>query len=866
MYLGEYEQALAVAAHARAIFHQHNQRLLLAGLEMNVGNIYHRLDQYQEALTFYERARDIYVAHQDKMGLAQISYNCANQYTCLNEFERALRLYQEAGQAYEQLNQPLAVNDVEYSIAWLYFQRGKLQESLKLFVKVRDRARALGNATLEALCDLDLAEVYLQLNAHEDAIESAQAAVEKFRTLGMNYEHAKARMYLGMAHTQGNAQGAAERELQAARRGFLTEGNDVFIALTDIYLSHVLTHRRVWPQALELCIEARAIFHRQGLPVKAAYAELHLARLKLALGEVAEAHRLCQSAWAAIEKMEAPWLKHQCLHLLGNTMEQTGDEAAAYQCYTQAVEYLEELRSTIWVDEFKCTFLTDKLRVYEDLMELCLRAGTQEKIEEALSYAEAAKSRALVDLLAAHQQMESKTPDAAAERCRREWQNIREQLDWFYHRINHYELRPQQRPDQLVPRLREEVHQRERRLAKLARRMCLEDAEYLSLQSGSRPDVAELRRCLAEDEVLVEYYIIAGQVKVFVVSPDGIRLFNDVGTLATTVQLLRKLKFYFDKFTLSSGYVTTHQGKVQGLTEQCLRRLYAELVEPFAPLLSGKKLILVPHGVLHYVPFHALHDGREYLMERHEMSYCPSASVFKLCWEKATRLKEKSPIPNPQSQTNSNDPNSKSKTSSERLEFGAWDWEFPPAGGEVLVMGVPDEAAPLIREEVEAVKSLWPEAQVFLEHEATLDQLKRRAPTCRLLHLASHGVFRRDNPMFSALKLSDAWLSFYDIFNLSLNADLVTLSACETGMNEVFPGDELFGLMRGFLYAGAPSLVVSLWVVHDRSTAEFMRWLYAGLRDGLSKRAALRQAQLRVKQEYQHPYYWAPFILMGAPS
>jgi CHAT domain-containing protein len=120
--------------------------------------------------------------------------------------------------------------------------------------------------------------------------------------------------------------------------------------------------------------------------------------------------------------------------------------------------------------------------------------------------------------------------------------------------------------------------------------------------------------------------------------------------------------------------------------------------------------------------------------------------------------------------------------------------------------------------------------------------------------------------MFSALKLSDAWLNFYDIFSLNLPAELVTLSACETGMNEVFPGDELFGLMRGFLYAGAPSLIVSLWVVNDRSTAEFMRWLYTGLSEGLSKRAALRQAQLMIKQEYRHPYYWAPFILMGAPS
>ncbi|MCS6805457.1 MAG: CHAT domain-containing protein, partial [Blastocatellia bacterium] len=89
--------------------------------------------------------------------------------------------------------------------------------------------------------------------------------------------------------------------------------------------------------------------------------------------------------------------------------------------------------------------------------------------------------------------------------------------------------------------------------------------------------------------------------------------------------------------------------------------------------------------------------------------------------------------------------------------------------------------------------------------------------------------------------------------------------ACETGMNEVFPGDELFGLMRGFLYAGAPSLVVSLWMVHDGSTARLMEEFYSGLRQGQSKRAALRQAQLALKQQYPHPYHWAPFVLIGAP-
>jgi CHAT domain-containing protein len=119
--------------------------------------------------------------------------------------------------------------------------------------------------------------------------------------------------------------------------------------------------------------------------------------------------------------------------------------------------------------------------------------------------------------------------------------------------------------------------------------------------------------------------------------------------------------------------------------------------------------------------------------------------------------------------------------------------------------------------------------------------------------------------LFSSLKLADSWLNFYDIFNLDLNAELVTLSACQTGLSKVFAGDELVGLMRGFLYAGVPSLIVSLWAVNDRSSSEFMKLLYRRLTDGGRKRAALREAQLALKEAYPNPYYWAPFVLMGKP-
>jgi CHAT domain-containing protein len=180
-----------------------------------------------------------------------------------------------------------------------------------------------------------------------------------------------------------------------------------------------------------------------------------------------------------------------------------------------------------------------------------------------------------------------------------------------------------------------------------------------------------------------------------------------------------------------------------------------------------------------------------------------------------------------------------------------------------LILAVSDELTPHINDEVKILSELMPNAKVFTGAEAREDKLRQLGPAAGKIHIAAHGIFRADNPMFSSLKLGDRWLNLFDIFNLQLNAELTTLSACETGMSAVWDGDELLGLARGFLYAGIPSLVVSLWTVNDRSTAQLMGRFYLGLSNGLSKSHALREAILQVKGEFPHPYYWAPFILLG---
>ncbi|MCA1717377.1 MAG: CHAT domain-containing protein, partial [Actinobacteria bacterium] len=276
-----------------------------------------------------------------------------------------------------------------------------------------------------------------------------------------------------------------------------------------------------------------------------------------------------------------------------------------------------------------------------------------------------------------------------------------------------------------------------------------------------------------------------------------------------------------------------HMALLERSAQEILSHLYIVLVAPVEGFLEemddrvseggSGKLVIVPHGLLHQVPFHALFDGKRYLLEHFEISYAPSARVYSLC----------------QHQT-------------------------PPRPlDKALVMSVPDPLIPAVTEEARAVARHLPGAEVLNDGQATTHALRSASSGCHVLHLACHGLFRSDNPMFSSLKLHDGWLTAADVMQLDLAGAIVTLSACESGRNEVLAGDELIGLTRAFLGVGASTLVVSLWVVQDETTASLMAKYYEHLRDGAGQAEALRAAQLAIKDEHPHPYYWAPFVLVG---
>jgi CHAT domain-containing protein len=253
-----------------------------------------------------------------------------------------------------------------------------------------------------------------------------------------------------------------------------------------------------------------------------------------------------------------------------------------------------------------------------------------------------------------------------------------------------------------------------------------------------------------------------------------------------------------------------------------LDALHEELIAPVRKLLDARHLVVVPHDFLHYLPFHALRAGGRYLIDDFTVSYAPSGSIFAHCQTLPTAT-----------------------------------------DGRTLILGFPDERTPYIVDEIRAVAEASSRPTVLLGSSATRKALTELGPGCSVVHIATHGYFRRDNPMFSAVRLGDSYLSLYDLYRLKLPVGLVTLSACATGSSVVVEGDELLGLVRGLLCAGAHSLLVTLWDVQDRATAEFMKAFYSRLREIGDPARSLRHAMLSLRETHPHPYYWAPFVWTG---
>jgi len=822
--LGEYDQAFQAAERAREIFERLDDPWRLARLEINVGNIYHRQDRFEESIAHYERAYTSLMPYKDAEGLAVLLSNMAVCLISLNDFPRALATYQGARSFCQQNNMPLLVAQADYNIAYLYYLRGEYSRAIEALYAARRACEDTGDAYHFALCHLDLSDIYLELNLSEEAREMAYEGFLRFQKLGMGYEAAKTLANEATAYGQQGKTVQALERFAKAREIFERENNLVWPWLIDLYQGLLLFHEGRHFEARRLCIAAARFFDQSALAGKAVLAHLLLARIALQVGDSAEAQRETEQSLARLKGLQTPVLAYQAHLLEGEIAQARKDRPAARRAYLQARQALEALRSRLHGEELKISFVKNRMQVYEALVDLYVSGdGTDTSPEEALACIEAAKSRSMIEMIF---QSGQSLPlgEAGQSDLVRKIRDLREELNWYYHRIELEQLRPEEQSHQRLQNLQEKAHSHEKELLKTLRELPAQERENATLEAPADFSLKKLQASLPEDATLVEYFSAGDRIIAAVITRKEIKILP-LTVLSRVAHFLQLLRFQLSKFRMGIEYVQRFEEPLLRATQSHLESLYAELIAPLRPLLKGKHLVFVPHGPLHFLPFHALRNGQEYLCDAFTVSYAPSATVFSLCQQRSAS-----------------------------------------ASTGALVLGIADKRAPQILEEVKSVAALLPNSSLHFADSATSSLLREKGPHCGVLHVATHGIYRQDNPMFSGIRLGDGYLNLYDLYQMRLNANLVTLSGCATGMNFVSAGDELLGLQRGLFSAGAATLLLSLWDVHDQSTAQLMQHFYREFIRTGQMASALQHAMQQLRQQNPHPYFWAPFVLVGKVS
>jgi CHAT domain-containing protein/tetratricopeptide (TPR) repeat protein len=819
--LGEYDRAFAASERAREIFTRRNEPWRLARLEINVGNIFHRQDRFEEALAYYERATEVLAQHQDAEAMAVVLSNTAVCLISLNDFPRALAIYQRAREVCEKNSMPLLVAQADYNIAYLYYLRGEYSRAIEILYEARRKCEATGDAYHFALCHLDLSDVYLELNLSEEARETAHEGSLQFEKLGLVYEAAKT---LSNEATACGQQGKSVQALELfakAREMFAREKNLVWPWLLDLYQALLLFWEGRHFEARRLAIAAAQFFDQSILHGKAVLAHLLLARIALKVDDSAAAEIEINAVFAKLERSQTPVLAYEAHFLRGEICQKRGDCVAAHAAYKDARKALEALRGQLRGEELKISFVKNRMQVYEALVDLLMSdTADASSAEEAFSCIEAAKSRNMIEMIFRSGQS-LPMGDSGQSGLVRRIRDLREELNWYYHRIELEQLRPEERSEQRIQRLQEQVQSRENELIRTLRELPAHERENATLEAPAEFSLQKVQASLPRDTALIEYYSVGDRVVAAVLHGDSVEIVP-VTLMARVQHFLRLLRFQLSKFRMGMAAAQGIAEPLLRATQSHLHSLYGELIAPLRARMRSKHLIFVPHGPLHFLPFHALLDGEEYLADAYTVSYAPSATVFAVCQEKPARSR--------------------------------------PAS---LVLGVPDDRAPEILGEVQSVAALLPESKLLLGVQANSGVLREQGAQCGLLHIATHGVYRQDNPMFSGIRLGDGYLNLYDLYQLRLGADLVTLSGCATGMNVVAAGDELLGLQRGLFCAGAASLLLSLWDVHDRSTTLLMQSFYKAYIETGDMPASLQSAMRELRDQNPHPYFWAPFVLVG---
>ncbi len=783
----------------------------------NIAFVYKDLGQYDLALDYYQQALISLREAGDRFNEGTAVNNLALVYREVGQYERsinyleqALAIRQEAG---DQLGQGVTLSNLGIT----YSDLGQYEQALSYLQQALAIRREVGDRDGEAATLNGIGLTYWHLKQYRQALDFYQQALTIYEEVAHKLGQGSVLNNIGEVYYDLGDYEQASNNYQQALDIFQSNGAKAGEGTVLNNLGETYHKLNQLERALQHLQQSLTVLQEIGQRVTEGIALNNIGEVYASQGQYTKALELYGKALAIREEVGDRTGKVKTLHNIGLASEQSGDKAEAITAYQQAIEVIESIESDIKIDELKASFASGQVETYERLIDLLWTEG---RWTDAFMYVERARARAFLDQLAGGVIDFRAGADATLldqeQKLKVEIASLRTQL---LNLRNH----PQSEADRnTIAAVEDDLTHREADYTQLLTEIKIQSPEVASLVSGDVASLANVQALLDDKTTLVEYFLTKDRVLIFIVTHES---FDTASVDVSRDDLAKTITTFRDFASLNDSHPAS------------LNQLYVWLIAPLKDKLKTPVIGIIPHGVLHYLPFAALTDGQRYLGDEYSIYTLPSASVLRFIQEKRK-----------------------------------------PTQITILALGNPTTNEPglapltFAQQEVKTITDMF-NTQPLIGDSATESALRSKARNAGIIHLAAHGQYNPDNPLFSEIfltpdKQEDGHLEVNEIYSLDLTktTDLVVLSACQTDVGAVSAGDEVVGMTRAFLYAGTPTVIASLWNVDDKATTVLMERFYSHLRDGMGKAQALQQAQREVRAQYPHPYYWAAFVLTGDPG
>jgi len=869
--MGNHAGTARLAAEAGRLLERAGDLSYLARLYMNLGSAHYHAERYKEAYRDYAKASRFAEQAGDRSATwVGLRLNQGIACTQLFRLDEARRLFLETEQRARRLGLERLEAQARFNRASLEALRGNFREALAELEKAGDIFERQGVIDMQAAVRLSRAEMHLDLAMPAEALDLAHLAAQGFRAAGMELDSHLAELARARSLLLAGRPDAALPILEAAvafygRRRIRPRRAEAQISLARAWLAlgnHAMARRRarqaarafravglLQAEVRALCLEAEALLEANA----AARAERVLARV------------MTRSRSLQIGVQFELWL------LAGRVARRLGRRSESLVRLRRAVRCLEDQRRLIPGPDLRAHLFDSQVVAYHALIKVLIEAG-RPGAAALLPLLEAARGRAFRER---RQRRAEPIPGAILEK-----RTLLGSLSRRLESLDFGDAAPHDTRE--GERLRQSILALEKTIAREVRRWeaqrgqaarhTLQPGPSASRGESARPGpggqrghgarstgsqrghpqdgsppsahrlVSALQGKLGSDEAVLDYFVAEEAIIAVVVRREAAAVRVLPAAAKQVRAAVESLRFQIDLMAATTGQpVGSDEIHLQS-AQSDLITLYRFLVGPVRDLLPDQgRLRVIPHRFLHLVPFACLHDGDDYVDTRWIVTRSPTADH--LAHHRPRRV-----------------------AAAGRAARGCAPGRGTrPWSPQAVIAGMVEGGPVSVRSEMAAVAASLPAGRRRLLQDPSPEELMTAIASAELVHISTHGFFREDNPIFSRLSLRGGALFLADVLNLRLRAEVVVLSACNSGQVFSGMGDDLSGVAHGFLAAGARQLVASLWRIHDEATAEWMSAFYQALTHeaGGDAGLALNQAGRSLRRRRPHPFYWGAFSAHG---